>query len=100
MSSLNLPWYSFEPFACVLLLDTSEKRSALSTSTPQEAGASNEVTSKPPFFQTRKAQSLVLLFTGHAFQPFHQFVALLWKHPSAFTSFLNCGAQNCTQYSR
>ena len=32
--------------------------------------------------------------------PFTSFVALLWTHSRTFTSFLNCGAQNCTQASR
>ncbi|KAK4824371.1 hypothetical protein QYF61_014031 [Mycteria americana] len=32
--------------------------------------------------------------------PSTSFVALLWMHSRTFTSFLICGAQNCTQYSR
>ncbi|NXC17387.1 MYSS protein, partial [Corythaeola cristata] len=32
--------------------------------------------------------------------PFTNFVALLWMHSSTLTSVLNCGAQNCTKYSR
>ncbi|KAK4827829.1 hypothetical protein QYF61_021913 [Mycteria americana] len=31
--------------------------------------------------------------------PSTSFVALLWMHSRTFTSFLNCGAQNCTQHS-
>ncbi|KAK4810652.1 hypothetical protein QYF61_007389 [Mycteria americana] len=33
-------------------------------------------------------------------RPFTILVALLWTHSNSLTSFLYCGTQNCTQYSR
>uniref|UniRef100_A0A8C3C107 Ig-like domain-containing protein n=1 Tax=Cairina moschata TaxID=8855 RepID=A0A8C3C107_CAIMO len=33
-------------------------------------------------------------------RPFTIFIALLWALSSSLMSFLYCGAQNCTQYSR
>jgi len=32
--------------------------------------------------------------------PFTSFVVLLWMHSRTFTTLLDCGAQNCTRYSR
>ena len=102
MSHLILPWCSFELFSHVLSLDPRGKSSA------------------PPFprpllrkLQRPMRSSLSLLFSkldkprvlGHSSQDTPSssstsFVALLWTHSRTFTSFLNCGAQNCTQCSR
>lgn len=46
---------------------------SFSTSRPQEAVGSNEVTPQPLSVQTRQAQTSQLLLTGHSFQPFRQF---------------------------
>ena len=74
-----------------------EFSTVLSTSPPLEAAESNEVAPQPPFLQTR--------VFSHSSQdipssPSTIFVALLWTHLRTLTSFLNCGAQNFTQYSR
>lgn len=52
------------------------------------------------FFQNREARSPYLLVMGHSFQHFSSLVAFLWTHSRTFTSFLNCGVQTCTHYSR
>lgn len=50
------------------------------------------------FSPTRQPKCPQALPTGHAFQPFHH---ICCPPPNAFKYLnLNCGAQNCTQYSR
>ena len=77
-----------------------ELSASISISPPQEAIESNEVTPQPPFLQTRQTQSPSPHIIGHAFQPFHQLCAFLWRHSRAFTSFSSCGAQNCTHVAQ
>jgi len=59
MSSLNLPWCSFEPFPHVPSLDMGEKRSAPPSPLLLEEAIerSGEVTLQPPFLQTRPVLS-------------------------------------------
>jgi len=47
-----------------------EGGTSLSTSPPQEAAESTEITSQPSFLQSRQPKCLLL--TGHAFQFFYQ----------------------------
>lgn len=71
MSTLNLPWHSFEPFPPILSLDYlgEELSSFLPTSPPQEEAESNEVVPYSPFFQTGEVQSPNPLLTGHSLEP-------------------------------
>ena len=103
MSCPNSPWCSFEPFPRILSLENREKSSAPPSplSPLQEDIESNDVAPQPPFLQTRQAQSPQLLLTEHAFQTSHQLCCPpLDTFKDLFTSFSNCGAQNCTQSSR
>ena len=61
---------------------------------------SNKVASLSPDLLTGLPKCDWPPFTGHAFSPVTSFVALLWMLSSTLTSFLYCGAKNCTQYSR
>lgn len=90
-SSLNLPWDSF------LSLDARMKDSTfLSSSPPQEAAESYEISPHPPFLQTR--QLSWSSWDMHS-STFISFVTILWTHTKTFTPVLNCGAQNSTQSS-
>lgn len=73
MSSIDLLWHSFEPFPCVLLLDTREKSSTPSSPPPQEPVESNEFTTEPHSTQTTQTQSPWLLLRRHSLHLFHQF---------------------------
>jgi len=60
-----------------------EIATSLSTSIPQEAVESNEVTPQPPFLQKGQTQSPQMPLIGHSFQPFHQLCELqFFRHLS------------------
>ena len=52
------------------------------------------------FFKADKPKVLSHSSEDIPSSPFSSLFALLWTHSRTFASFLNCGAQNCTQYSR
>ncbi|KAK4829643.1 hypothetical protein QYF61_005936 [Mycteria americana] len=95
MSSLNLPWCSFEPFPDILSLDLREKSSASPFPRPflRKLLRAMRLPLSLLFSKLDKPKDIPS-------SPFTSFVALLWTHSRTFTSFLNCRAQNCTQYSR
>jgi len=72
--SLNLPWRSFEPFPCVLSLDTREKTSAHPSPLPLLRQLQRAMTLPISFLFSKLEKPRVL--TGHYFQPFHQLCCL------------------------
>ncbi|KAK4815415.1 hypothetical protein QYF61_001403 [Mycteria americana] len=68
----QLPRHRAIPTSLITGYQGEELSTSLSSSPPQKAVESNEVTPQPPFLPTRQAQSARPLLTGHAFQPFHQ----------------------------
>ena len=102
MSSLNLPWCCFEPFPQNLSLDPREKRSA--PLSPLALLRKLLRVMRSPFSrlysELEKSRVLCCFSQEVSSRLFTSFVALLWMHVSTFTCFFNCGAQNCTQYSR
>lgn len=99
MCSLNLPWHS-----CVLLLHMlpsvmRKKRPAPPCPLPSSWSHREQwVACSLPLLQTRWPKHPQPLLTGHGFSHFTSFVALLWMLSRTLISFLDCGAQNCTQY--
>lgn len=89
-------WHRFELFPRILSLDTWEKETSTSpfTSPPWDAVESNETASQPPLLWIKQAQS------PQPSSPFLSFTALLCMHSRISTTFSNCGAQDCTQWSR
>jgi len=55
---------------------------------------------QPPILQTRQPNAPSLSSQHVPPSPVTSFVALVWMLSSTLTSFLYCGAQNCTKYSR
>lgn len=74
ISSLFIPWDSFESFSCILALDTRNRRSAPSSPPPQEeeraVGAVRSLLNL--LFQTSPQDIPQPLLTGHSFQIFPQ----------------------------
>lgn len=78
MSGLNLHFLSFEPFLWLPSLDSRQRRSTplVSTSPPQEALESHEVTPQPPSLQTDKLQILNCSSQELPSSPFTSFSSL------------------------
>lgn len=102
MSSLNLPWCSFQPFPHILLLDPRQKSSDIplpflwSGSCKEQWGhssASFSPNQTNPKIRSCSSQDIPSSL-------FISFVALVLMHLSTFMYFLGCGARNCMQYPR
>lgn len=75
MSSASLPWYSTEPFPCVLWIPGRPQNLPLQL--PFSGSfRSNEILPQHPHAQTRQTQIPQLLPTGYSFQSFHQKLVL------------------------
>jgi len=102
MSRINLPWFSFEPFPCVLSLDPREKSSAPPSPHPLLRKLQRAMRSPLSLLFSKLDDPKVLSRSSQDMpcSSATSFVALLWTHSRAFTSFLTCGVPNCTENSR
>ena len=102
MSSLNLPWCSFEPLPRIRSLEHREKSSAPPSPRPLLRKLQRAMRSPLNLLFSKLDKPGVLSCSSHDMpsSPSTSFVALLCTRSRTFTSFLSGGAQNCTQYSR
>ena len=99
LSSLNLPWCSFESFARVLPLDPREKSSAPPSPRPLLRKLQRAVR-LPLGLLLSKPRVLSRSSQDMPSSPSTSFAAFLWMHSRTFMCCLNHGAQNCRQCSR
>ena len=92
-------WHSFEPFPVVQSLDT-RQNSAPPSPCPLLRKLQRAMRSPLSLLFLKLDKLISCSSQDMPSRPSTSFAALLWKHSSALTPFLNCGAQNCTQCSR